>query len=452
MRSFAQPLRRSLCMGARSAPPLPIVAIVGAPNAGKSTLFNRLSDPGPGLNAFRPRALVSPMAGTTRDRLETIATWNGSSFRVVDTGGVYHLDAALTAAAAADRDRVEMEWLVQSQVLTAVRGASIVLFVVDAQAGLTPTDERLAPTLRRLVNSGEAAPTVLLTVNKVDHQHVAERCGFFADFYTLGLGEPLPLSAYHGRGVAELLDRIVELLPPPAATADPRAPYHRMDRRMGVAGGEAALGTALGTALVGGRRMGVAGGEGAVDGDEAAAAALDDDAALDGEGALGEGTDAAAIQAAVDLADELAEEEYYYYDEVDDEALGATDDDAKRSSSAVISGHQRSSKAFEGAVAGVAAEEEEASAEGAVAGVAAEEGRAARRARHGARVAVSSEPEGVPATAPAWQRLAALDAAASGDAGAEAGGFFGSTVELKLAVIGRLHLPPSSADCPPHHC
>jgi small GTP-binding protein len=298
MRSFAQPLRRSLCMGARSAPPLPIVAIVGAPNAGKSTLFNRLSDPGPGLNAFRPRALVSPMAGTTRDRLETIATWNGSSFRVVDTGGVYHLDAALTAAAAADRDRVEMEWLVQSQVLTAVRGASIVLFVVDAQAGLTPTDERLAPTLRRLVNSGEAAPTVLLTVNKVDHPHVAERCGFFADFYTLGLGEPLPLSAYHGRGVAELLDRIVELLPPPAATADLRAPYRRMDRRMDKAGGEAALGTALGTA----------------------AAALDDDAALDGEGALGEGTDAAAIQAAVDLADDLAEEEYYYYDEADEDS------------------------------------------------------------------------------------------------------------------------------------
>jgi hypothetical protein len=367
------------------------------------------------------------MAGTTRDRLETIATWNGSSFRVVDTGGVYHLDAALTAAAAADRDRVEMEWLVQSQVLTAVRGASIVLFVVDAQAGLTPTDERLAPTLRRLVNSGEAAPTVLLTVNKVDHPHVAERCGFFADFYTLGLGEPLPLSAYHGRGVAELLDRIVELLPPPAATADPRAPYRRMDRRMDVAGGEAALGPA--------------------------AAALDDDAALDGEGALGEGTDAAAIQAAVDLADELAEEEYYYYDEVDDEALGAADDDddvdAKRSS-AVISGHQRSSEAFEGAVTGVVAEE--GSAEGAVAGVVAEDGRAARRARHGARVAVSSEPEGVPATAPAWQRLAALDAAASGDAGAEAGGFFGSTVELKLAVNRRLHLPPSSADCPPHHC
>ena len=185
--------------------------------------------------------------------------------------------------------------------------------------------------------------------------------------------------------------------------------------------------------------MGVAGGEAAVDGDEAAAAALDDDAALDGEGALDKGTDAAAIQAAVDLADELAEEEYYYYDEVDDVALGAADDDAK-SRSAVISGHQRSSEAFEGAVAGVAAEEgEEASAEGAVAGVAAEEGRAdgraARRARHGARVAVSSEPEGVPATAPAWQRLAALDAAASGDDGAEAGGFYGSTVELKLAVI-----------------
>ena len=413
MRTFA-PLRRSLCTGARSAPPLPIVAIVGAPNAGKSTLFNRLSDPGPGLNAFRPRALVSPMAGTTRDRLETIATWNGSSFRVVDTGGVYHLDATLTAAAAADRDRVEMERLVQSQVLTAVRGASIVLFVVDAQAGLTPTDERLAPTLRRLVNSGEAAPTVLLTVNKVDHPHMAERCGFFGDFYSLGLGEPLPLSAYHGRGVAELLDRIVELLPPPAATADARVPY---------------------------RRMGTAGGEEAVDGGEAAAAALDDDAALDGEGAvddegaLDKDTDAAAIQAAVDLADELADEEYYYYDEVDDVGLGAADDDAK-SRSAVISGHQRSSEAFEGAVAGVVAEEEEEEEEESAGG------RVARRAR----MAEFSEPGGVPA----WQRLAALDAAASGDAEAEAGGFYGTTVELKLAVIGRPHVDKSSGDCPPH--
>ena len=136
----------------------------------------------------------------------------------------------------------------------------------------------------------------------------------------------------------------------------------------------------------------------------------------------------------MDLADELADEEYYYYDEVDDVGLGAADDDAK-SRSAVISGHQRSSEAFEGAVAGVVAEEEEEEEESAG-------GRVARRAR----MAEFSEPGGVPA----WQRLAALDAAASGDAGAEAGGFYGSTVELKLAVIGRPHVDKSSGDCPPH--
>ena len=195
----------------------PLVAIVGAPNAGKSTLFNRLVEKGPGLAAFRPRALVSPMAGTTRDRLESTVEWNDTTFRLVDTGGVHQLDETLAtaAAAAAVGGDVAIERLVESQVLTAVRGASVVLFVVDAVAGVTLSDERLAPLMRKLA-SRPGPPHVLLAVNKVDHERVAERCGFFADFWTLGIGEPHPFSAYHGRGVEALLEALHECLPPPA--------------------------------------------------------------------------------------------------------------------------------------------------------------------------------------------------------------------------------------------
>ena len=213
-------MRRQLCSSTASRG-MPVVAIVGAPNAGKSTLFNRLSDRGPGLVAFRPRALISPMAGTTRDRLETSASWNEYSFRLVDTGGVHNLDETLVAAAAG-RGRLEVEQLVESQVLTAVRGASVVLFVVDALAGVTQSDERLAPTMRRLA-TGEHAPSVLLAVNKVDHPGVAESCGYFADFWALGLGEPLALSAYHGTGIDTLLEAVVAGLPPPPMDEEPDA-------------------------------------------------------------------------------------------------------------------------------------------------------------------------------------------------------------------------------------
>ena len=148
---------------------LPIVAIIGAPNAGKSTLFNRIVGDSGGMRSFKPRALVSPMAGTTRDRLESPAEWKGVQFRLVDTGGVYNLDEVLLAAAK-EKNSGEIERLVEAQVLAAVENAHIVLFVVDANADVTATDERLAPHIRRLrTQSMQAggAPHVMLTVNKV---------------------------------------------------------------------------------------------------------------------------------------------------------------------------------------------------------------------------------------------------------------------------------------------
>lgn len=203
----------------------PLVAIVGAPNAGKSTLFNRLVGRGPGLAAFRPRALVSPLAGTTRDRLESSVDWEGTRFHLVDTGGVHGLDVALagaiSAAAATARGTAApppVERLVEGQVLEAVAGASVVLFMVDALAGVTPSDERLTPLMRQLA-SRAGPPSVILVANKLDHDQASASVGFMGELWSLGLGEPLALSAYHGRGVDKLLARVAAELPPAAFDA-----------------------------------------------------------------------------------------------------------------------------------------------------------------------------------------------------------------------------------------
>jgi len=162
----------------------PTVAVVGYPNVGKSTLVNRLSD--------TREAVVHEQAGVTRDRKEIEADWNGVGFTLVDTGGV---DFA---------GEHEMAEEIRRQALIAIEAADLALLVVDARAGLRPGDVELARELR-----GGGVP-VIVAANKVDD---ARQTGLAGEFYGLGLGDPLPVSATQGLGTGDLLDRIVERLP-----------------------------------------------------------------------------------------------------------------------------------------------------------------------------------------------------------------------------------------------
>lgn len=125
---------------------LPLLTIVGAPNVGKSTLFNRLVRSETSYTSFRPRALVSPIPGTTRDRLEGSCTWKDVRFRVQDTGGV--LDLHLEQLPSLTSPRIEQQ--MEQQVLHALGESSVVLFVVDGSRGVMPNDEDLARILRKL--------------------------------------------------------------------------------------------------------------------------------------------------------------------------------------------------------------------------------------------------------------------------------------------------------------
>jgi len=166
---------------------LPTLAIVGRPNVGKSTLLNRI--------VGRREAIVEEKPGVTRDRKEVEAEWQGRRFLVVDTGGwLPGRDDSLDAK-------------VSQQSEKAMRDADVVVLVVDANVGVAEEDARVAEVLRSL-----RAP-VLVVVNKVDD---ANREAMVWDFLQLGLGEPLPVSALHGRGAGDVLDRVVSLFPPPA--------------------------------------------------------------------------------------------------------------------------------------------------------------------------------------------------------------------------------------------
>jgi GTPase len=160
------------------------VAIVGFPNVGKSTLINRLT----GSRA----AVVHETPGVTRDRKELICEWGGREFLLVDTGGVDVADPSPITRGIAE------------QAQAAIADADLVLFVVDAQAGITPGDEEIAGILRR------SRKPVLLIANKIDDpaQDAAA-----LEFHRLGLGDPVPLSGLHGHGTGDLLDTIVDLLP-----------------------------------------------------------------------------------------------------------------------------------------------------------------------------------------------------------------------------------------------
>jgi GTPase len=164
---------------------LPIVAIVGRPNVGKSTLFNRI--------VGERTAIVEDRARTTRDRLYGEAEWNGRRFMIVDTGGL-EVDP---------RDPIEAG--VQDQARLAIAEADLIVFVVEAVTGLTPADEEAAEVLRR------AKAPVFVAVNKSDN---ARRELEAAEFYALGWDQTHPIAAIHGRGVADLLDEIVLALPP----------------------------------------------------------------------------------------------------------------------------------------------------------------------------------------------------------------------------------------------
>ena len=163
---------------------LPLVAIVGRPNVGKSTLFNRLIG--------QRLAIVQDEPGTTRDRLYGRADWAGYDFAVVDTGGLEAEDAGPLAIR------------VRNQALVAVEEADVVVFMVDAITGLTSGDEEIADLLRR---SGRP---IVLASNKAERRDRQEDSG---EFWALGLGEPHTLSALHGYGSGDLLDSIVAKLP-----------------------------------------------------------------------------------------------------------------------------------------------------------------------------------------------------------------------------------------------
>jgi len=168
-----------------TGPGLPIVAIVGRPNVGKSTLFNRI--------VGGRQAIVEDRARTTRDRMYGDAEWNGRRFVVVDTGGL-EIDPD---------DPIEAK--VQEQARLAIAEADVIVFVVDAAAGMTPADQEASDLLRR------AKSPVIVAVNKADNEK-RELEG--AEFHALGWEETYPVSASHGRGTGDLLDTIVWALPP----------------------------------------------------------------------------------------------------------------------------------------------------------------------------------------------------------------------------------------------
>ena len=157
-----------------------IVAIVGRPNVGKSTLFNRLTE--------SRKAIVDETSGVTRDRQYGKSDWNGKRFSVIDTGGYV----------VGSDDAFEIE--IRKQVQLAIDEADTILFLVDVREGLTPMDEDVADLLRKCKKK------VLLVANKVDN---AKEMEGLAEFYVLGLGDPYPIAGISGSGTGELLDAVV---------------------------------------------------------------------------------------------------------------------------------------------------------------------------------------------------------------------------------------------------
>ena len=175
--------------------PKPVVAIIGRPNVGKSTLFNRLLG--------KRKAIVEDLPGTTVDRIHSDISWEGRDLTLVDCGG---LEA---------NPGPTMRRKVRDQVEKAIAGADLLLFLVDARDGVVPADGETADIVRR------AGKPMMLVVNKVESPKQEAQV---AQFYELGMGDPIPISAYHGHGIHELMQKVFERLPPPTpASAEPES-------------------------------------------------------------------------------------------------------------------------------------------------------------------------------------------------------------------------------------
>jgi GTP-binding protein len=179
----------------------PIVALVGRPNVGKSTLFNRI--------VGRRRAIVEDIPGTTRDRLYDDTEWNGVPFTVVDTGGLEITESQKKRKPADQPEPLSTASVgfideIRQQAEIAIAEADVVVMLVDVLDGLTPADEDVADVLRR------TEKPVLVAANKADSEKRAQAA---YEFYALGLGDVFPVSALHGIGIGELLDEIAAVLP-----------------------------------------------------------------------------------------------------------------------------------------------------------------------------------------------------------------------------------------------
>ncbi len=180
----------------------PVVALVGRPNVGKSTLFNRLCG--------ERIAIVDDTPGTTRDRIFGEAEWSGRTFDVVDTGGIDpSAGSRRTPLSVGSADFIEE---IRSQAVIAVSEADAVLLLVDGISGVTPADREVADILRKTQKmvDGVPRPPILLVVNKADSSRQREMVN---EFYELGLGDPYPISAVHGTGTGDMLDELLQLLP-----------------------------------------------------------------------------------------------------------------------------------------------------------------------------------------------------------------------------------------------
>jgi len=180
----------------------PVVALVGRPNVGKSTLFNRL--------AGEPLAIVDDTPGTTRDRIFSDSEWNGREFHIIDTGGI---DPSMGGEKPLSIGSAEFIQEIRQQAAIAIEEADVVLFITDASTGVTPADEEVATLLRKnqKVVDGKEFPPVLLVVNKADNAQLRDNA---VQFYELGLGDPFPISAQHGTGTGDLLDALVAVFAP----------------------------------------------------------------------------------------------------------------------------------------------------------------------------------------------------------------------------------------------